>query len=397
MKNISLSKQMKNDLLTDLNHARIESIDRIKGRVSLSMRNGLVSTGTYLYDLNDLKEGMTVLVGKLDGSYVIIEKVTGGTKKSAATTVPIAYSDKIYGSAGIDVCDGLVYVSDHYGCAVKVYGENTGILVATLDATMGQPKSPTFYLGDIKVRDGKGYITFPYSSQEITMSAEMIFDGVNININMESIHYYHSSYTAYPSCIALNDDYLFVSSVGGPYISIYTRDVTSHSGDDRVFKDTDSNTRIPLGMYCLDNNRYAQMLVAVPLFGEIDYSFSGVYLYDLSTESSIRKYGVSGVGPTDITSATFVWLYDNKIYVTDGIVSSGPFDYKPVAYPKVLVFDYATGELIRTFGSRGTGSGQFICPTGICVHNDIVYVNDVSLAKTLRFTTEGLFLGDLTD
>ena len=87
MKNISLSKQMKNDLLTDLNHAKIESIDRIKGRVSLSMRNGLVSTGTYLYDLNDLREGMTVLVGKLDGSYVIIEKVTGNPRLGGAISM----------------------------------------------------------------------------------------------------------------------------------------------------------------------------------------------------------------------------------------------------------------------------------------------------------------------
>ena len=84
MKDISF---VKNKKIQSLNHARIESIDRIKGRVSLSMRNGLISTGTYLYNLNELREGMTVLVGKLDGSYVIIEKVTANPKLSGSLSM----------------------------------------------------------------------------------------------------------------------------------------------------------------------------------------------------------------------------------------------------------------------------------------------------------------------
>lgn len=94
MKDISF---VKNKKIQSLNHARIESIDRIKGRVSLSMRNGLISTGTYLYDLNELREGMTVLVGNVDGTYVIIEKVTANPKLSGSISmvksVPVVQID----------------------------------------------------------------------------------------------------------------------------------------------------------------------------------------------------------------------------------------------------------------------------------------------------------------
>lgn len=60
---------------TTLEQAKIVSIDRNTGRVSLFMKNGMVSVGSYLYDLNQLREGMTVLVGRVDNSYVILNKM----------------------------------------------------------------------------------------------------------------------------------------------------------------------------------------------------------------------------------------------------------------------------------------------------------------------------------
>ena len=60
---------------SDLDTAKIKAIDRVKGRISLSMRNGLTSTGTYLYDIADLREGMNVLVGNVNGSYVILNEI----------------------------------------------------------------------------------------------------------------------------------------------------------------------------------------------------------------------------------------------------------------------------------------------------------------------------------
>ena len=61
--------------MTTFDTAKIRSIDRTKGRIELSMRNGLVSVGTYPYDIANLREGMSVLIGKVDNSHVILNQV----------------------------------------------------------------------------------------------------------------------------------------------------------------------------------------------------------------------------------------------------------------------------------------------------------------------------------
>ena len=87
-----------------LDQAKIVAIDKNKGRVSLFMRNGLISTGTYLYDINDLKVGLSVLVGKINGSYVILNKIVSMPKVSNFLTMrsvisPIGENwNKIYGN-----------------------------------------------------------------------------------------------------------------------------------------------------------------------------------------------------------------------------------------------------------------------------------------------------------
>jgi hypothetical protein len=70
-----------------LSQAKILAIDKNKGRVTLATKNGLISTGTYLYDINDLKVNMTVLVGKVSGTNVIIEKVSANLPKMGALSV----------------------------------------------------------------------------------------------------------------------------------------------------------------------------------------------------------------------------------------------------------------------------------------------------------------------
>ena len=72
LSNLLTNKKYKD---TVLGQAKIKSIDRAKGRIALSMRNGLTSTGTYLYDIADLREGMNVLVGNVNGSYVILNEM----------------------------------------------------------------------------------------------------------------------------------------------------------------------------------------------------------------------------------------------------------------------------------------------------------------------------------
>ena len=69
--NLSLQNKVENSLV----RGKIVSIDLLTGRVAVFMRNGLVTTGTYLYDISELRVGMTVLVGRVDNSYVIMNKV----------------------------------------------------------------------------------------------------------------------------------------------------------------------------------------------------------------------------------------------------------------------------------------------------------------------------------
>mgnify|MGYP001400243076 CR=1 FL=1 len=73
--------------------AKISSIDRTKGRIGLSMRNGLESVGTYPYDISTLRVGMSVLIGKVDGSHVILNQVEnvprGGTSFSVRRPVVV--------------------------------------------------------------------------------------------------------------------------------------------------------------------------------------------------------------------------------------------------------------------------------------------------------------------
>ena len=97
-----------------LSQAKILAIDRNTGRVTLATKNGLISTGTYLYDINDLKENMTVLVGKVSGTNVIIEKVFANPKNGQGSSlVPLLVSD-----SGIDyiklIIDDVVVIDDHF-------------------------------------------------------------------------------------------------------------------------------------------------------------------------------------------------------------------------------------------------------------------------------------------
>jgi hypothetical protein len=59
-----------------LEQAKIVSINKLSGRVGIFLRNGLVSTATYLYDIDDLRVGASVLVNRVSNTYVIMNKVS---------------------------------------------------------------------------------------------------------------------------------------------------------------------------------------------------------------------------------------------------------------------------------------------------------------------------------
>lgn len=83
-------------MIKSFDQARVVSIDKNKGRVTLFTKNGLVSVGTYLHDINDLREGMTVLIGDLEGSKVILDKVSANPKNCQSISTVISSSPFIF-------------------------------------------------------------------------------------------------------------------------------------------------------------------------------------------------------------------------------------------------------------------------------------------------------------
>ena len=60
---------------TTIEQAFVTSIDKVKGRVGLFLKNGLLTIGNYLYDINDLRVGISVIVSKVDGFYTIVNMI----------------------------------------------------------------------------------------------------------------------------------------------------------------------------------------------------------------------------------------------------------------------------------------------------------------------------------
>jgi hypothetical protein len=71
MKTLLLQKKTRDDL----EQGKIVSIDKLTGRVGVFVRNGLASAASYLYDISELRIGMTVLLGRVDGTYVIMNRM----------------------------------------------------------------------------------------------------------------------------------------------------------------------------------------------------------------------------------------------------------------------------------------------------------------------------------
>ena len=74
--------------------AFITSIDRVRGRVGLFLKNGLSTTGTYMYDISDLRVGLSVLVSKVDNFYVIINLINSDSvKKSYGKSMAFSFNN----------------------------------------------------------------------------------------------------------------------------------------------------------------------------------------------------------------------------------------------------------------------------------------------------------------
>lgn len=101
-------------MIKSFDQAKVVSIDKNKGRVTLFAKNGLVSAGTYLYDINDLKTGMAVLIGDVDGTKVILDKVAASPKNGSGLSSILP----LISNSGIDyiklIIDDVVVINDHF-------------------------------------------------------------------------------------------------------------------------------------------------------------------------------------------------------------------------------------------------------------------------------------------
>lgn len=74
--------------------ATITSIDKTTGRIGIFLRNGLNTSAVYLYDINDLRVGLNVLVGWVSDSYVIFNKVDSRAPVSATKSYSMPEGSK---------------------------------------------------------------------------------------------------------------------------------------------------------------------------------------------------------------------------------------------------------------------------------------------------------------
>jgi hypothetical protein len=93
-----------------LEQGKIMSINKLTGRVGVFIKNGLVSAASYLYDISELRVGMSVLVGRVSNTYVIMNKMLNVPRagRSYSLARPASIVNTI-GNNWAKVYDGPIY------------------------------------------------------------------------------------------------------------------------------------------------------------------------------------------------------------------------------------------------------------------------------------------------
>jgi len=110
----------------DLEQGKITAINKLTGRVSLFMKNGLQSAATYLYDINDLRVGMSVLYARVDDSYIIINKMSNVPGTGMSVSLP-----KIK-----KITQHVSYIDGDYGYKITYGSWHNSSMLAGLDGSL---------------------------------------------------------------------------------------------------------------------------------------------------------------------------------------------------------------------------------------------------------------------
>lgn len=97
--------------------------------------------------------------------------------------------------------------------------------------------------------------------------------------------------------------------------------------------------------------------------------------------SYIRQWGSEGLQITGLFSFPQDLALDSggNVYVTD------------YGNRRIQKFD-SDGDFLHTWGTKGSGSGQFQAPSGIAIGKDFVYVVDNELNRVQKFDTSGKYI-----
>ncbi len=112
---------------------------------------------------------------------------------------------------------------------------------------------------------------------------------------------------------------------------------------------------------------------------------NNVKLYDLSTgiATFVRTFGSAGSGNGQFSGPEQTAIIGNDLFVAD-------FNNN-----RVQRFNLSSGAFQSTFGSTGSGAGQFSLPSGLVYNpvNGFLYVSDIGNDRVQYFTTAGVYQG----
>jgi DNA-binding beta-propeller fold protein YncE len=167
------------------------------------------------------------------------------------------------------------------------------------------------------------------------------------------------------NCFVDKNDYLYVADPGRHELVLFD------SAENYIGKLADTGTFKPTDVMVYDN----EIWVTNPDNHRLN-------VYDKKTKQLIRYFAEQyGAGDDGFMYSPFnVYITQDIIYVTD----FGDF--------RIKEYD-RSGKFIKSIGSYGTGTGQFVRPKGIAVDkNENLFVVDAGFENTQLFNKEGQLL-----
>jgi sugar lactone lactonase YvrE len=262
---------------------------------------------------------------------------------------------------------GILKITDPIGNTIthpfQVYSVNTDLVLNNITNTIGTYQYETQYAGISKEGSFK---VIPNLTQLPNIGTEIFLDKLNYRPG-EMIHAkVHSSQVISNS---------ITTWVVDPYGTAYQKLSFPVSTNDIILPYKVSKTDVP-GQWELYID-YAGIVKSVPFYvtgNPVDYNEL------LNTNQFSMPTFVSTFGSSNFSNPTGITIDSSgDIYVIDSGNS------------KIKKFD-SSGKLLYSWGSSGSGNGQFIHPNGIVVGKKYVYIADTGNARIQMFDKNGTFV-----